>query len=177
MGNTNRSRRAALAIGGALLLGALAAACLPAAGETAPPAPQKFKAIKIDVSPLAGNGLGPEAEWMAQDLRASLQGAFAARLAPGDRAAPILLVRIDLLTLGMSGGGGTEPFGGGAARDNIQGAGIVVAPNGATLATYPLFTTVLALTGGSAREVGTERRRVTVLANSFAQWLPGQMGL
>jgi hypothetical protein len=166
-----------LALGASLLLGALAAACLPAAGETLPAAPQKFKAIKIDVSPLAENGLGPEAEWMAQDLRESLQGAFAARLAPGDRKAPVLLVRIDLLTLGISGAGGTDPFGGGAARDNIQGAGIVVAPNGATLATYPLFTTVLALTGGSAREIGTERRRVTVLANSFAQWLPGQMGL
>jgi hypothetical protein len=177
MGKSDRSRRAVLAIGGSLLLGTLAAVSWPAVGETPAPAPQKFKAIKIDVSPLTENGLGPEADWMAQDLRASLQGAFASRLVPGDRAAPILLVRIDLVTLGMSGGGGTDPFGGGAARDNIQGAGIVVAPNGATLATYPLFSTVLALTGGSAREVGTERRRVTVLANSFAQWLPGQMGL
>ena len=117
----------------------------------------RFKAIKVDVSALAGKGLGPEASWLEQDLPGPLRAAFAGRLAPGDRAAPTLVVRIDNVILGQSGGGGTNPFGATAARDDIEGAGVVVAPNGRPIATYPLFTTLRAFTGGSAREMGTVR--------------------
>jgi len=46
-----------------------------------------------------------------------------------------------------------------------------------TLASFPLFTSQIDFTGGSVYERGTERRRVGELASSFAQWLPGQMGL
>jgi hypothetical protein len=180
-----RSHRAmSAAFVAALILGAFAAGALPvAADEMAAPSAGaatgqvRFKAIKVDVSPLAENGLGPEADWMAQDLPGRLRAAFASRLAPRDATAPTLLVRIDRVTLGESGGGGTQPFGLGGARDNIEGAGMIVAPNGKVVATYPLFTTQIALTGGPVYEIGTERRRVAELANSFAYWLPGQMGL
>jgi hypothetical protein len=173
MGKTFWSRRAALtAIGAPLIAGALAAASLTAAAD---PAPTKFRAIKVDVSPLAGNGLGPEAEWLSHDLPARLQTAFAGRLAPGDRGAPTLVVRISSMYLGQSGGGGTAPFGATAARDGIEGAGVIVAPNGKTVATYPMFTSLIAFTGGSNYEVGTERVRVSDLASSFAQWLPGEI--
>jgi hypothetical protein len=179
-----RSHRAlSAAFAAALVVGAFAADALPAAAETAAPlagaatGQVRFKAIKVDVSPLAENGLGPEADWMAQDLPGRLRAAFASRLAPRDATAPTLLVRIDRVTLGESGGGGTQPFGLGGARDNIEGAGMIVAPNGKVVATYPLFSTQIALTGGPIYEIGTERRRVADLANSFAYWLPGQMGL
>jgi hypothetical protein len=174
-GSARRSRALRLC---AALLGGLAL-IRPAAGQDAPPAAATFRlrAIAVDAAPLARNGLGPEADWIAEDLPARLRAAFAGRLAPGDRAAPALVVRIDLITLGPSGGGGTQPFGGSDARDEIRGVGTLVAPGGRILATYPLFTSQLDYTGGSAYERGTERRRVGQLAASFAQWLPGRMGL
>jgi hypothetical protein len=157
-------------------LALIALACAPVAAG-AQQAPAKFRAIKVDVSHLVEKGLGPEAEWIAADLPGRLQAAFAGRLAPGAAAAPTLLVRIDLVTLGDSGGGGTQPFGGVGARDEIQGVALVVAPGGRTLASFPLFTSQIDFTGGSVYERGTERRRVAELASSFAQWLPSQMGL
>jgi hypothetical protein len=185
MGKSIGLRRAALlAVGVSFAPGALFAAPRPAAAyETLQPlapaaaAQIKFRAIRIDVSPLAENGLAPEAAWLAQDLPALLQAAFAKRLAPGAAGAPTLLVRVDLLILGESGGGGTAPFGGSSAQDSIEGAGVVLAPNGKPIAVYPMLATLLAYTGGSVYEVGTERRRTADLANSFAYWLPGQMGL
>jgi hypothetical protein len=166
-------RMAVVALGAALVVGVSANA-----QEASPPgAAQRFRAIKVDVSPLAENGLGTVAAWMAEDLPAKLQNAFNGRLAPHDAAAPTLVVRIDRVRLGESGGGGTEPFGLGGARDNIEGAGTVVSPGGKVVATYPLFTSQIAFTGGPVYELGTERRRVADLANSFAYWLPGQMGL
>jgi hypothetical protein len=166
-------RMAFFALGAALVVGASA----DAQEASAPGAAQRFRAIKVDVSPLAENGLGTVATWMAEDLPSRLQSAFAARLAPRDAAAPILVVRIDRVRLGDSGGGGTEPFGLGGARDNIEGAGTVISPGGKVVATYPLFTSQIAFTGGPIYELGTERRRVAELADSFAYWLPGQMGL
>jgi hypothetical protein len=173
-----------LALPAALILLAIAGAPAPVAAEDgsapfagAAAAQMRFRAIKVDVSPLAANGLAPEAAWLAQDLPARLAAAFAARLAPRDGAAPTLVARIDLVRLGASGEGGTEPFGGGGARDGIQGVGLVVAPNGRTIAAFPLYTSQIAITGGSVYERGTERRRVAELAAMFAQWLPGQMGL
>ena len=185
MGNGIWSRRTVLAaVGVAAVVGASAHRLASAAAEEASQrfagaaaAQLRFKAIKVDVSPLVENGLGPLADWMAEDLPARLRAAFAARLAPRDAAAPTLLVRIDRIRLGESGGGGTQPFGLGGARDNIEGVGSVVAPNGKVIASYPLFATQIALTGGPVYEIGTERRRTAELANSFAYWLPGQMGL
>jgi hypothetical protein len=84
-------------------------------------------------------------------------------------------VRIDTVIIGQSGDAG-GPFGATLARDQIEGAGVVVAPNGRPIATYPMFATLRADTGGSAREMNSVRGRVAELANSFAQWLPGQMG-
>ena len=63
------------------------------------------------------------------------------------------------------------------ARDYIEGAGVVVGSNGQTLGVYPLLDVVYNYTGGTNYEVGTSERRVDVLARSFAQFLPGKMGL
>jgi hypothetical protein len=137
----------------------------------------RFKAIKIDVSPLVESGLAPVAQWMAEDLPGRLQAYFSARLTPRDKGAPLLMVRIDHVRLGDSGGGGTQPFGLGGARDDIEGVASVVSAGGKVIASYPLFATQIAFTGGPIYEPGTERRRVADLANSFAYWLPGKMGL
>lgn len=185
MGNASWPRRGALAaMGGAAVACLFLSGCAPGLVGGAPQpltgaeaAELRFKTIKVDVSPLIDKGLGTVASWMAEDLPARLQAAFAKRLVPGDVVAATLLVRIDGVRLGNSGGGGTQPFGLGGARDDIEGVGSVLAPSGKIIATYPLFTSQIALTGGPVYEIGTERRRVAELANSFAYWLPGQMGL
>jgi hypothetical protein len=165
----------ALAVAGAPNSAAAEDGSTPFSGAAA--AQMRFHTIKIDVSRLAANGLAPEAAWLAQDLPGRLAAAFASRLAPRDGAAPTLAARIDLVQLGASGDGGSQPFGASGARDGIQGAGVVVAPSGRIIASFPLYTSGIAFTGGSIYERGTERRRVADLAAMFAQWLPGQMGL
>ncbi|HLJ70004.1 MAG TPA: hypothetical protein VKU03_01720 [Roseiarcus sp.] len=169
------SRRGVMAL---IAMGAILASSTGGA-ETPPPLPPNthFKAIRVDVAPLLANSGEPTAGWMAQSLTGPLQAAFAAHLAPGDRAAPTLVVRIDNVFLGESGNGVAGFTGDVTARDNIQGAGVVVGPDGRTVAVYPLFSVLYNYTGGTNFEMGSYRRRIAELAQSFAQWLPGQMGL
>jgi hypothetical protein len=165
-------RRAAAAAGVACSIAYASAG----AAQSASPSPARFRAIKVDVEPLARSVGDPTATWMAQALPGRLQAAFANRLAPGDRSAPILVVRIDSVFLGESGNGIGDATGADRARDNIVGAALVVSPNGRAVATYPVFNVLYNYTGGSNYEVGTEQRRIGELAASVAYWLPGQMG-
>jgi hypothetical protein len=171
----NLLKRASAMTAVVLTLGS--AECAAQSSSPSLPPDMHFRSIKVDVEPLANNIGGPTPDWVARDLPGALQAKFASRLAPGDRAAPTLVVRIDHLFLGESANGIFSPMGQVEARDSIQGAGVVVGPQGQTLGTYPLFTTLDNYTGGSNFEVGTERRRVDDLAKAFAYWLPGQMGL
>jgi hypothetical protein len=167
----------ALGAFGLTVVGAFASAAL---AEQSPPLGSRthFRAIKIDLSGAAQYGGGPAANWAAEALPAALNDAFAGRIAPGDRSAPTLIVRIDRILLGPTGsGGGGSSVSAVEARDYIEGAGVVVGSNGQTLGVYPLLDVVYNYTGGSNYEVGTGPRRVDVLARSFAQFLPGKMGL
>jgi hypothetical protein len=176
---TTLTRRAAL------LAFAVAGAALPAlafavAGPLAPGVFEgaQFRSVSVDVSPLTANGSGPIAGWAANDLTPDLNAAFAAHLAPGARNAPRLVVRIDEIALGAdNGASGGSLSDSGRARDHIVGTGLVVAPNGRTIAQYPLFSVLYAFIGASQYSPGTERGRVADLSRSFAQWLPRQMGL
>jgi hypothetical protein len=163
----------------AIGLAAAAAFASAASAESLAPlgvAPH-FRAIKIDVAPAAQYGGAPAANWAADALPASLAAAFAGRIVPGDRSAPTLIVRIDRILLGNSQNGIFGPGAADQARDYIEGAGVVVGPNGQTLAVYPLLDVLYNYTGGTNYEMGTEPRRVAELARSFARWLPGKMGL
>jgi hypothetical protein len=168
--------RHAAAAAGLVALGIVAEA---ASAESGPPlaADAHFRAIRVDVAPLTENAGEPTASWVAHALPGPLNAAFASRLAPGDRSAPTLVVRIDSVFLGESDNGIFDATGADRARDNIQGVGIIVAPNGRTIASYPIFDVLYNYTGGSNYEVGTEQRRINELAASVAHWLPGQMGL
>jgi hypothetical protein len=164
------TRRAALT--------ALAALAAAPGMAWAGPAAVRFSEIRIDVSPLRRNGDGDFADWAAAVLPGALRQAFAPYLAPGDRSAPILVVRIDQLFLGPQHSGG---FGGNPvldAIDGVEGEGIVMSRGGQQLASYPLYSAV----GADAYlnmpyQLDIARRRVETLARSFAQWLPGKMGL
>ena len=166
---------------GAVLAAGLAGAAFfasQAAAETGQlPPGAHFRAIRVDVAPLASSAGEPTASWMAEALPGRLQTVFANRLTPGDRSAPTLVVRIDRVFLAESGNGMLDAAGADLARDNVEGAGIVVAPDGRTIASFPIFDVLYNYTGGSNYEVGTEQRRINELAAGVAHWLPGQMGL
>lgn len=170
MDNRLVTRRAALS---ALAVAALAPRLALAAPEAA-----RFSAIRIDVAPLRNNGDGDFADWVAAVLPGALRQSFAPYLAPGDRNAPVLVARVDQVYLGPEHSGG---FGGNPvmdAIDGIQGEGVVLGPRGQPVASYPLYSAVGADTYiNMPYQLDITRRRVETLAKSFAQWLPGKMGL
>jgi hypothetical protein len=122
------------------------------------------------------SGDNVSADRIARELPALLQRSLAGHLAPGDRSAPILRARVDSVTYGSYGSATTpgNPYG---AADYIEGAGVVIGPGGRVIASYPITTSVIAhpdlldVTGQSGRT------QTSNLAASFAQWLPGKMGL
>lgn len=167
MGVGVTSRRGAM-----LGLGWLLAAPALALAQAARPG---FAAIRVDVSPLRAKGYGPVADWVAQDLPGALRDAFAADMAAkGERGAATLLARIDSVVLGSEE---RDRFGFGrprlasAARDSIEGVGV------AGGATTSLLCAISAETGLMLPDEVVQRRRVAALCQSFAYWLPRQMGL
>ncbi|MGO4870112.1 MAG: hypothetical protein ACLPGW_05810 [Roseiarcus sp.] len=174
MTNPLVSRRAALAA----LAGACAWPAVARADAGAAPA-QRFRAIEVDVRPAREMGGDVLANWIAQDLAPALRASFAAYLAPGDRHAPILRARIDSVTLGAPNAASFGLFGafGDDTIDYIEGAGVVVGAGGREIASYPLLCSLRASTRITDPEGIVARQRVTHLAQSFAQWLPGKMGL
>jgi len=164
------SRRAAL-------VGLIGLAAAPRMA-LAVPAGGRFSAIRVDVAPLRASGNGDFADWVAATLPAALRQSFAPYLAPGDRSAPVLVARIDEVFLGPdhSGGFGGNPVS--DAIDGIQGEGIVEGPRGQAIASYSLYSAVGADTYiNMPYQLDITRRRVETVAQSFAQWLPGKMGL
>ena len=164
------SRRSVLAA----LAGALACPVL-ASGEAPAPA-ARFRAIEVDASGVAESGDPTAARWVAEVLPGDLRRSFAKYLAPGDPRAPILLARIDLVTLGTEGSGGGSPFST-QAVDYIQGAGVVIGPGGRPIASYPFFSAVHAYPAEITANGVSGRTRIENLALSFANFLPGKMGL
>jgi len=164
------SRRSAI-----VALAAAVACPVLARGEQLPASAPRFRAIKVDVSGVRESGDPISAEWVAQELPEDLRKTFARYLAPGDSRAPILLARIDLVTLGTEGsGGGVNST---QAVDYIQGAGVVLGPGGRQIASYPFFSAVHAYPAEDSASGVSGRTRVSNLALSFANFLPGKMGL
>jgi hypothetical protein len=163
------TRRAALA--------ALAAFAVAPRAASAAPVVTRFREIRVDVSSLADNDEADFGRWIAAVLPGYLKQTFAKYLAPGDRSAAVLVARIDLVTIGQSNmhGYGFLAF---DATDSIDGAGVVADARGRAIANYPLFSSLnVDSQPNSPYQADILRRRVETLALSFAQWLPGQMGL
>jgi hypothetical protein len=135
----------------------------------------RFRAIEVDVRGVRESGDPVSADRIARELPALLQRSFAARLAPGDRSAPILRARIEFVTYGSNGSaGGPDPT---VAIDSIEGAGVVIGPSGRAIASYPLRATLVAHPDILDASGESGRLRTYNLAQSFAQWLPGKMGV
>jgi hypothetical protein len=174
MGELHMTRRAILAVLASTATLGSATTVLAAAW----PDGQRFREIRVDVSPLRARGEGESAAWVAAVLQADLQKSFAKYLAPGDRSAGVLVARIDNVVLGDPHPGMGSGMLGSDSIDGIEGDGLALDARGRVVGTYPLYSTVGADSfQGLPYQDDIRRRRVETLALSFAQWLPGQMGL
>ncbi len=135
--------------------------------------PARFSAIIVDVGPLRAKGDTITADWIESVLPGMMRQSFAPYLAPGDRRAPVLRGRVDLVQLGSPGSSGGALIGD-AAVDWIEGAGVVGGRDGAV---YPLTSAVQAHVEEPDATGQQGRLRINNLALAFAHWLPGQMGL
>ena len=171
MGELQWTRRAALAAI-ALAAGSAATGAWAQVGEL------RFREIRVDVSPLRDKYEDDAAQWVAAALPDYLRQTFAKYLAPGDRRAGVLLARIDNVALGPPGMRSGFGMIGSDTTDGIEGAGVVLDGRGRVVDSYPLYSSVSADSlQNSPYQTDILRRRVETLALSFAQWLPGKMGL
>jgi hypothetical protein len=165
------SRRAALAALGALVL--------PATAEIRSALAQpglRFRAIRVDVSPIRASMGDPTAAWVEQALPGALARALGPYMAPGDRRAATLVARIDYLYLGSSSGG---PGFFHQTQDTINGTLLVEGPRGVVVAKVPLraISSYIPMAVDQALVERALQGRVTALAQAFAGWAPRELGL
>jgi hypothetical protein len=153
----------------------LVIATLLATGLAQAQSPGRFSRIMIDTRDLAARGAGLEARQLQACLPDALARAFAGRIVPGDRSAPVLTVRIQAVSL--AGGAGTGGVGRGSLResghdtDYIEGDAIVGGRVYSMLAVHP------ASNGIAYDAMVNARHRVDDLCRQFAGWLPWKLGL
>ena len=162
---------------GLLALGALA---LQGCVSTPPPSVAasglRFRAIKVDVSPLRASMGDPTAAWVEQALPGALAQALGPHMAPGDRNGATLVARIDYLYLGSSSGG---PGFFGQTQDTISGTLLVLGPRGGVVEKVPLraISSYIPMAVDQALVERALEGRVTALAQTFAGWAPRELGL
>jgi hypothetical protein len=165
------TRRGALAALGAFGL-SLTGAASGALAQNA----LRFSNIRVNVEPLRALTGDPTAAWMEQALEQALPRALGPHLAPGDRNAPILEVRIDWIYLAPSPGG---PGPRGSAQDTIIGSFLVRGRQGEIESQIPLRA--IASYYPSAVDQALVARayhgRITTLGQVFAGWAPRELGL
>jgi hypothetical protein len=164
------TRRGALAVLGVGLSTTLAAPSARAQGGL------RFRDIVVNVEPLRAQTGDPTAAWMEQALRQALPQALGPHLAPGDRNAAILEVRIDWIYLGPSSGG-VGP--GGSAQDTVIGSFIVRGPRGGIASQIPLRAISFYYPSAPDQAMVEQAYhwRVVALAQAFAGWAPRELGL
>jgi hypothetical protein len=174
MGELQMTRRALLAV---LASSATLASATRALAAPGLPDGLRFREFRVDVSPLLAKDEDEAAKWIAATLPDELQKTFAKYYAPGERGAGVLVARIDNVTLG-SPHNGMSSIMATDTIDDIDGVALALDARGRTVGSFPLHSA----TGADSRmglpyQDEIRRRRIETLALSFAQWLPGQMGL
>jgi hypothetical protein len=136
----------------------------------------RFRGIVVNVEPLRALTGDPTAAWMEQALVQALPPSLGPHLAPADRNAPFLEVRIDWIYLGPSSGGMESK---GSAQDTIVGSFRVRTPSGGIESEIPLRA--IASYYPSAVDQALVARayhgRIVALAQTFAGWAPRELGL
>ena len=164
------TRRGALAVLGAFGLSTWAASSAQAQGGL------RFGAVRVNVEPLRALTGDPTAAWMEQALMQALPQSLGPHLAPGDRNAPVLEVRIDWIYLAPSPGG---PGPRGSAQDTIVGSFLVRGRQGGIELQIPLRA-IASYYPSAVDQALVERAyhgRITKLAQVFAGWAPRELGL
>jgi hypothetical protein len=164
------TRRGALAVLGAFGLSTCAA--LSARAQ----AGLRFGGIRVNVEPLRALMGDPTAAWMKQALIQALPQNLGPHLAPRDRNAPVLEVRIDWIYLAPSSGG-TGPRG--SAQDTIVGSFIVRGQRGGVESQIPLRAIASYYPNAVHQALVAEAYhwRIIALAQTFAGWAPRELGL
>jgi hypothetical protein len=161
------NRRAAISALGVLVLSPIVARAQPQV---------RFRGILVDAGPLRATSGDPTAAWVEESLPGLLAHAFGPYLSPGDRNGATLITQIDWVYLGPSSGG-TGPLG--SSQDTITGVLLVRGPRGSVAAETPLRATsnYFPMAVDQALVVQSNHDRIVKLAQAFAQWAPGQLGL
>ena len=136
----------------------------------------RFRGVVVDVEPLRATTGDPTAAWMDQALRQALPQVLGPHLAPGDRNAAVLEVRIDWIYLGPSSGGAGP---GGSSQDTVVGSFIVRGPRGGIESQIPLRA-IASYYPSAVDQAMVEQAyywRVVALAQAFAGWAPRELGL
>jgi hypothetical protein len=155
-----RIRLATALAGLALLVGA-------ARAEEFPPTPV-FSDVRVDVRPLMTGGGAPQAQALAADLTAALRQSFAGRLGGNG---PKLVVVITGLSLRDYVGNGSRFGLGGTQSDYLEGDALLVGRRGEILGRHHQLTATPSSYGGAWYDPASERRRLAVVADIYAQWL------
>ncbi len=136
---------------------------------------RRFRAVKVDTSPMAAAGVPHWAARVGEAVRRAAAPAFADLVDPNDRKAPVLTIRIDACNFPvyLAGRWRTIPFGTfGAddAEDWIEGRLV-----------YGSFSRrVSALTKadavGGRNLPGADQRRIDAVAKAFVGWARREFG-
>lgn len=146
-----------------------AAALFPLVAAAAEPG---FREVRVDMSAVRATGDRDTADTFSRVLPGLVAQALAGSYAPGDRAAPILLVRV---TSAYYGPIRSWYHLGPSATDFVEGVAVVVA-GGRQIASYPLKASNDVMPNRDDVTVASERARVEGLAAALARWTPSEMG-
>jgi hypothetical protein len=147
-----------------------ATALLLASGAASAQGAGVFREVRLDMSGLP-TGAVETRRVLGACLAQNLPLAFAGRVNPGARGAPVLIVRPTGVWLSPPSGGSGSDLGGGSSRfdamspDSMEGEAII----GATR--VPLLVTTGAETPSLAAPLQQANRRTTQLCQAFVHWL------
>jgi hypothetical protein len=136
----------------------------------------RFSNIVVNVEPLRALTGDPTAAWMEQALAQALPRILGPYLAPGDRSAPVLEVRIEWIYLAPSPGG---PGPRGSAQDTIVGSFIVRGLRGGIESEIPLraIASYYPMAVDQALVERAYHSRIVTLGQTFVGWAPRELGL
>ena len=124
--------------------------------------------VRVDIRPFLTQGGGLQAEALRDDLVAALRSSFADRLGGNG---PSLVVVVRSLSLTAYAGSQGRRFRGGGQTDYLDGEALLIGRRGEVLARHPQLSALPASSGGAWYDPDSERRRVTAIAEHYAQWL------
>jgi hypothetical protein len=133
------------------------------------PATAQFSDIRVDVRPLRDKGAGLQAEALESDLTEALRKTFAGRI--GGRGPRLVVVISGLSLRPYAGSGGRLGYGGNFQTDYLEGEALLVGAKGQVLGRHPQMTATPSSYGGAWYDPQFEGRRLSAIADIYAQWL------